>query len=198
MMTSQANRGIIDAGNRVLGQVLAKTSFKDNLRTLLMNIDPENAPALIRTFLGKDVEVPLAIVSALPSVVNAFIAMADEFARQLNEKFPEPLLQGFAASLVNEIDLKTLASAQEGITRLVHILMPVFLEVKTQLEEKQGCKKEDGEDSDVSSPLTPTLFPTKGDIAPKGRGRKKDLSSSEKERGMKKGLSSSRKETGHE
>jgi hypothetical protein len=142
-MTNQAGRGIVDAGNRVLEQVLAKTCFKDDLRALLMNIDPENAPKFVRTLLGKDVEVPLAIVSALPGLANTLILMADELAAQMNEKFPPPLLQGFAASLLNEIDQQALSRAVSGITQLVRTLMPVIQETRMIFEKQQaGAGKE--------------------------------------------------------
>jgi hypothetical protein len=135
-MTSRANRGIIDAVNRVLEQAFKKTSFKDDLRALLMNIDPENAPMLVRTFLGKDIEVPLALLSALPGLANTLILMADELAAQVNEKFPTPLLQGFAESLINEIDQKSLSRAVTGITRLVETLQPVFQEASARFEKQ--------------------------------------------------------------
>ncbi len=134
---SRPNRGIIDAGSRVLEQVMAKPAFKDDLRALLNNIDPENSPRLIRTMLGRDIEVPLAVMSALPGIANILIRMADELIRQVYDKFPDPLLQGFAESLLAEIDHEALARTVEGMQQLGRDLTPVFQEMLKKMETRQ-------------------------------------------------------------
>ncbi|HQJ07671.1 MAG TPA: hypothetical protein PLF54_01625 [Deltaproteobacteria bacterium] len=125
---SQANRGIIDAGGRMIGELMEKTAFKDSLRALLQNIDPENGPQLVRTVLEKDIEVPLSIVSSLPGIANTLILMADELIRQVLEKFPPPLLTAFIESLLAEIDREALARVIEGSRQIVRDLSPVFRE----------------------------------------------------------------------
>lgn len=141
-MEIQSNRGIIDAGSRVIGELMLKTTFKDSLRALLQNIDPENAPQLVRTVLEKDIEVPLSVVSALPAVANSLILMADELIRQVNTQFPPPLLQAFIGSLLSEIDIKTLAQVIENARQMVQDLSPAFRETLEAPEQKLAAGAE--------------------------------------------------------
>jgi len=134
-MERQNTRGIIDAQSRILEELLGKTAFKDGLRSLLRNIDPENSPKLIRALMGKDIEVPLAIVSALPAIANCFIRIADELLVEVRGKFPPPLLAGFVASLLDEIDKEALARAVANSRGLAEDLTPVFQAAMKALEE---------------------------------------------------------------
>jgi len=138
-MESQTNRGVIDAASRVLEQIILKPSCKDDLRTLLQNIDPENGARLVKALLSTDVEVPLSIVSALPALANSFIKMAEELIRQINESFPAPILQAFAESLLAEVDHTALANAISGAKRLGRDLSPVFAEAMKKLEDAQAA-----------------------------------------------------------
>lgn len=136
---SQANRGIIDSSSRVLEELMLKTTFKDNLRALLNNLDPENGRQLVRVALERDIEVPLSIVSVLPAVANALIIMADELVRQVSEKFTPPLLQAFAESLLSEIDHKTLAQLIQNARLLVKDISPAFQEALKSLEQERAA-----------------------------------------------------------
>jgi hypothetical protein len=141
-MSTHADRGLLDMISRVLDELLAKTTFKDNLRALLQNIDPENSPQLIRTLMGKDPEVPLAIVCALPAIANCLIKAADELLTRIQDQYPSPLLQGFARSLLEEIDRESLARAITKAKQLSDELSPVIREVfdPPEPEKRSGSR----------------------------------------------------------
>ena len=52
----EANKGIIDLTDRVLKELLKKPGFKEGVRTVLQNIDPESSRRLVRTILWQDPE----------------------------------------------------------------------------------------------------------------------------------------------
>ena len=125
-MAEYKGRGIIDSQSRILEELLEKTAFKDGLRHILRNIDPENSPQLVRTFLGKDIEVTLALMAALPALANAVILGLDELISQIQEKFPPALLTAFTQSLLEDIDKVALARVMSGAKDLGDQLSPVF------------------------------------------------------------------------
>jgi hypothetical protein len=104
----EAKNGVIDLTDRILKELLRKPWFKDNIRTILQNIDPESSRSLVRTFMWKDPELFLALLGAIPAVANAFIKGIDELLIQLKEKFSPELLHDFVKSIVLEIDRKTI------------------------------------------------------------------------------------------
>lgn len=119
-------RGIIDSKNRILEDLLGKTAFKDALRQILNNIDPENSPQLVRTLIGKDIEVALSLVAALPSIANALILALDELLHQIKDNFPLQLIADITESLVNEVDTDALARVMDGMSDLNRDLSPIF------------------------------------------------------------------------
>jgi hypothetical protein len=142
-MTSGQNRGIVDASSRILETIMARPDFKEGLRALLNNIDPDNSPRLAQVILSKDIEIPLAFMCALPGMANIVIRMADEFVRQVNRMFPAPMLQSFAESLLSDIDYEALARAIEGVKGLGQDLAPVFDAALKNIEmRQQGLPKE--------------------------------------------------------
>jgi hypothetical protein len=136
-MAEYEGRGIIDSQSRILGELLEKTAFKDGLRHFLRNIDPENSPNLVRTFLGKDIEVALALMSALPALANAVILALDELISQVREKFPPALLAAFVQSLLEDIDRESLARVMKEAKDLGEDLSPVF-EAVWKASDEQG------------------------------------------------------------
>jgi hypothetical protein len=136
-MAEYEGRGIIDSQSRILGELLEKTAFKDGLRHFLRNIDPENSPNLVRTFLGKDIEVALALMRALPALANAVILALDELISQVREKFPPALLAAFVQSLLEDIDRESLARVMKEAKDLGEDLSPVF-EAVWKASDEQG------------------------------------------------------------
>jgi hypothetical protein len=135
-MEESTNTGLIESRSRVLEELFAKTAFKDSLRLFLKSIDPDSSPQLVRTLLGTDIEVPLAVVGALPAIANCFIKAGMELIVQVRGKFPTPLLSGFVESLLQDIDNETLVRLITEIRDLVKDLEPVFQAALRAMEEK--------------------------------------------------------------
>jgi len=106
----EANKGVIDLADRVLKELLKKPGFKEGVRTVLQNIDPEASRRLVRTMMWQDPEFFLGLLGAVPSIVNSLIQCIDELLIQLNEKFSPQLLHDFIKSLVFSLDKDTLES----------------------------------------------------------------------------------------
>jgi hypothetical protein len=135
-MEEKSYMGYIETRSRILDELLEKTAFKDNLRLFLKNIDPNSCAQLVRTLLGKDIEVPLALTGALPVFANCFIKAGYELITQLREMFPPPLLASFVDSLLDEIDKDTLARLIAESRALGNDLAPVFLAAWKVIEHK--------------------------------------------------------------
>jgi hypothetical protein len=135
-MEETLNTGLIESRSRVLEELFAKTAFKDSLRLFLKSIDPHGSTQLVRTVLGTDIEVPLAVAGALPAIANCFIKAGMELIVQVREKFPPEVLGGFVESLLDEIDKETLARLMAQGRALGKDLAPVFLAAWKALEDK--------------------------------------------------------------
>ena len=141
-MEEHVSRGFIETKATILDELLAKTAFKDSLRLFLKNIDPDSCPQLVRTLLGKDIEVPLAFAGALPVLANCFIKAGHELIIQVREKFPPPLLASFVESLLDEIDKETLASLITQARELGSDLSPLFLAVWKVIQDQATRREE--------------------------------------------------------
>ena len=139
-MAEYKSTGIIDSQSRILEELLEKTAFKDGLRHFLQNMDPENSPQLVRTFLGKDIEVTLALMSSLPALANAVILALDELISQIQDKFPPVLLADLTQSLLEDIDKDALSRVITGTKDLGENLSPVFKAAwkAVHKQEKEG------------------------------------------------------------
>ena len=136
-MAEYTGKGIIDSQSRIIEELLEKTAFKDGLRHILNNIDPENSPQLVRTLLGKDIEVTLAIMSVLPALANALILAIDEMISQIQEKFSPALLADLTQSLLDDIDKVALARIMSGAKDLGDQLSPVFKAALKAVHEQE-------------------------------------------------------------
>lgn len=125
-MDERPYAGFIDTRTRILEEILSKTTFKDSLRLFLKNIDPDSSPELVRTLLGKDIEVPLALMAAMAPIANCLIKGVCELIVQIREKFPSPLLAGFVESLLDDIDTETLSRIIKEAGELWVELEPAF------------------------------------------------------------------------
>jgi len=106
----EAHKGVIDLTDRVLKELLKKPGFKEGVRTVLQNVDPESSRRLVRTMMWEDPEFFLGVLGAVPSIVNSLTQGVDELLIQLNEKFSARLLHDFMKSIVMSLDKKTLES----------------------------------------------------------------------------------------
>jgi hypothetical protein len=135
-MEERSNMGFIETRSRVLDELLEKTAFKDSLRLFLKNIDPNSCAELVRTLLGKDIEVPLALAGAVPVIANCLIKAGHELIVQVRDKFSPELLASFVESLLDEIDKDTLARLITESRALGSDLAPVFLAAWKVIEVK--------------------------------------------------------------
>ena len=135
------NTGILEKQIRVAEEILASTAFKDSLRLFLKNINPESGPVLVRTLMGRDVEVPLAVISAMPAVANCLIKIAMELVVQVR-KYPAPMLAGMTESLLQDVDKETLALLIREVRELGKDMAPVFRAFSESLEEPSSKEKE--------------------------------------------------------
>lgn len=135
---------IVMTGNRgtLAEELLASTTFKDSLRMLLKHIDPESGPELVRTLLGKDPEVPMALLSVLPILANTFIRSALEFVSLLRSIYPSQLLAGMVESLLQDVDREALVSLIREARALGSELAPVLDAFARAVEDPSSTGKE--------------------------------------------------------
>ncbi|HHO77372.1 MAG TPA: hypothetical protein ENN05_13225 [Deltaproteobacteria bacterium] len=141
-MDETSNITMIERNRRIAEELLASTTFKDSLRLFLKNIDPEAAPALVRTLMGKDVEIPMAVISTLPVITNCLIKMAMEIVIQVRGKYPAPLLSSMTESLLEDVDRETLICLIKEIRGLGNDLAPAFNAFSQAIEEQSSKGKE--------------------------------------------------------
>lgn len=127
-------RGIVDAGTRILAELLKKPGFKDNLRTFLKNLDPQASPEFVKTLLWQDPEVILGLMGALPALANIVICAFDELVTQVTEKYSPVLLNGLIESLLDELDHETLARAVSSSRTLIEQISPIVAQKFQSLE----------------------------------------------------------------
>jgi hypothetical protein len=140
----EAKKGVIDLTDRVLKELLKKPGFKESVRTVLQNIDPESSRRLVRTMMWQDPEFFLGVLGAVPSVVNSLTQCVDELLIQLNEKFSPQLLHDFMKSIVLSLDKDTLESIVRN-GKLLGAQLWVVAE-ETYNEQHAANSKTEGED----------------------------------------------------
>ncbi|MDY6903378.1 MAG: hypothetical protein SWH61_01720 [Thermodesulfobacteriota bacterium] len=123
-MTHQTDKGVIDLLEQVLSRLLDSASFKNNIRIVLNNLDPESARQLVRTVMWQDMEFSLSGVAAAPDLINTIIKLLDEVLNQVNDKFPEQVLTEFLGNVVDDIDRETLDRVREKTRSLYAGLAP--------------------------------------------------------------------------
>lgn len=102
--------GPIEGTSRVLRELLRTPNFKKAVRMLISELDPENTALLVRTLMWEDPEFFLGLMGAAPSIMNAGVEGSLEMVRQLST-FPPPLLAGFLAGTVEQLDGELLGEA---------------------------------------------------------------------------------------
>ena len=133
----ESNKGVIDLTDRVLKELLKKPGFKEGVRTVLQNTDPEASRKLVRTMMWQDPEFFLGLLGAVPSIVNSLIQCIDELLIQFNEKFSPELLHDFIKSLILSLDKNTL----ESIVRNGKVLATELWIVTEETYQKQSVSK---------------------------------------------------------
>ena len=143
METANASdKGVIDLADRVLKELLKKPAFKDGVRTVLTNIDPASSRQFVRTLMWQDPEFFLALISALPPMVNAAITGIDELLVQLREKMSPLLLRDFLRSLASSMDRDTLESIVKNGKGLAVDLFAMADEALKETDHRKTTGKE--------------------------------------------------------
>jgi hypothetical protein len=94
--------GLIDAGARILGQLLRSPRLVQSVRVALRHLDPEAAPRLVRAAMRGDPVLFLELVSATPALANAGILGLREAVTQLGE-LPAELTDRLLPRLLGEL-----------------------------------------------------------------------------------------------
>ena len=156
MEAENINKGVIDLASRILKELLKKPSFKDGVRTVITNIDPESSRQFVRTLMWQDPEFFLGLISALPPVVNAVISVIDELLIQLQEKMSPLLLHDFIHSMSSSVDRDTLVNIIKNGKELSVLILAIADEVIKEnadqpIAEKSATKTEFSPDTAKSS-----------------------------------------------
>lgn len=116
-MTEVETRGLVDALDRILRQLISTPKFKETVITLLNAIDPPAARRLVRTIFWQDPGLLMSVLGTLPAILNtAFQALA-EAAAQMNS-MPAPLLQDLLHRIVEGLDGAALGEAAGGMVKM--------------------------------------------------------------------------------
>ncbi len=99
--------GVIGGGARMLRELLRTPRVVKTMRIALSNLDPENAPALVRTVLFGDSVLFFDLLTAGPDLANAVILGEREAATQLLE-IPQELVDRFLPRLFEELSAEDL------------------------------------------------------------------------------------------
>jgi len=101
---------VIDGGARILGELLRTPRIVKTARIVLGNLDPEAAPALVRTIMYADSMLFFDVVTAAPALANAAVLGAREVCEQVLT-LPEELLRRFVPRLLEEVSGEQLGEA---------------------------------------------------------------------------------------
>ena len=110
-------------GARVLREVIRTPAFLEIIKTNISGLDPEDARAMVRTFLREDVNLSLSLMGTSPVVLNYLVEAILELGRQL-AGFPPALLDTFISQMASEID----SGALKEIPRVYGPLLERVLE----------------------------------------------------------------------
>lgn len=122
--TETETRGLIDAADRILRQLINTPKHKEAVITLLNAIDPPAARRLVRTIFWQDPGLFLSLLGSLPAMVNTGSEALAEAAAQMNS-MPPALLKDILNRIVAGIDGEV---AGEAAGRLISVLLSLGLE----------------------------------------------------------------------
>jgi len=103
-------QGIIEGLSRLLRELLRTPKFRDLARLILQDLDPENAPLVVRTLAREDPELFLATLSRAPALANALIGALHELLLTLTA-YPPAMAQVLGSGLADEFDARRCGEA---------------------------------------------------------------------------------------
>ncbi|MCX5850439.1 MAG: hypothetical protein NT072_00040 [Deltaproteobacteria bacterium] len=127
-------QGLVKMTGTVVERLIESPNFKENVKAVLRNIDPGESSDLVKTLLWKDPELFLAMLGALPVLLNVMIRLMDEMLNEINEKFSPELLRDFVQSLADDIDKDSARRLVKNGTIMYTALAPVFVELWREIE----------------------------------------------------------------
>ncbi len=117
-MTEIQVKGLVDAADRILRELIRTPKFKEALIILLNSIDPPAARRLVRTFMWGDPGVLMSIMGSLPQMINTGSEAMAELAAQMNT-MPPLLLQDFLNRVFAGVDGAAAGEAAGGLVGMV-------------------------------------------------------------------------------
>jgi len=117
-MTEIQVKGLVDAADRILRELIRTPKFKEALIILLNSIDPPAARRLVRTFMWGDPGVLMSIMGSLPQMINTGSEALAELAAQMNT-MPPLLLQDFLNRVFAGVDGAAAGEAAGGLVGMV-------------------------------------------------------------------------------
>jgi hypothetical protein len=115
--TEIQTRGLVDAADRILRELLRTPKFKEAIMILLNSIDPPAARRLVRTFFWQDPGLLMSIIGSLPSLINLGSEALAEVADQLSS-MPPPLVQDLFFQVITGIDGAVAGEAAGGLVAM--------------------------------------------------------------------------------
>lgn len=112
------SRGIVDAADRILRELIRTPKFKETVIILLNSIDPPAARRLVRTLFWQDPGLLMSIMGSLPAMVNVALEAMAESAAQMNA-MPPPLLKDLLGRIVGGIDGAAAGEAAGGLLKML-------------------------------------------------------------------------------
>jgi hypothetical protein len=128
MLAAVQTKGLVDAADRILRELIRTPKFKEGAIILLNSIDPPAARSLVRTLFWQDPGLLLSIMGSLPSLVNVGIEALAEVAQQMNS-MPPLLLKDFLNRVVAGIDGEAAGEAAGGL---------VGMALSLEVSDKEG------------------------------------------------------------
>ncbi|MEW6555370.1 MAG: hypothetical protein AB1384_13925 [Actinomycetota bacterium] len=110
-------KGLVDAADRILRELIRTPKFKEGVMVLLNSIDPPAARRLVRTFMWGDPGLLMSIMGSLPQMINTASEAVAELAAQMNT-MPPLLLQDFLNRVFAGIDGAAAGEAAGGLARM--------------------------------------------------------------------------------
>jgi hypothetical protein len=118
IVTKIETKGLIDAADRILRELIRTPKFKEAVIILLNSIDPPAARSLVRTLFWQDPGLLLSIMGSLPTLINTGSEALAEVAAQMNSMSPL-LLQEFLKRVFAGLDGAPLGEAAGGLVAML-------------------------------------------------------------------------------
>lgn len=112
--TDIRTRGLVDAADRILRELIRTPKFKETVIILLRAVDPPAARGLVRTLFWQDPGLLLSLLGTMPAFINVGSEALAEVAKQMNS-MPPPLLRDILDRIVSGIDGGAAGEAAGGL-----------------------------------------------------------------------------------